>query len=214
MLDDGTAGLWAIKDRGGMAIVQDPLEAVAASMPQSALQHVQVDYCLPLKEIAPLLIQLALASAPEDREYPVSERMKVEIDIAKEGKAIEMGIQQLFEPSSYSCPECHGVLLQLKEGLTFRFRCHTGHAYSAASLLSAGEGSVEDALWTAIRSLDERVLLLQQLAEHLESHNGNGGAKGLLQKVRLAQQQSDLVRRALTLTDQSPDVFQAESEDV
>ena len=59
LLKDGTAGLWAVKDRGGTAIVQDPEEAIAPSMPQSALQNVAVDYCLPLGEIAPLLAQLA-----------------------------------------------------------------------------------------------------------------------------------------------------------
>jgi two-component system chemotaxis response regulator CheB len=67
MLNDGTAGLWAVKDRGGTAIVQDPEGATAPSMPQSALQNVAVDYCLPLGEIAPLLAQLA--STPTSRLY-------------------------------------------------------------------------------------------------------------------------------------------------
>jgi two-component system, chemotaxis family, protein-glutamate methylesterase/glutaminase len=65
LLNDGTAGLWAVKDRGGTAIVQDPKGAIAPSMPQSALQNVAVDYCLPLGEIAPLLAQLA--STPTSR---------------------------------------------------------------------------------------------------------------------------------------------------
>ncbi|HKQ74713.1 MAG TPA: chemotaxis protein CheB [Blastocatellia bacterium] len=63
LLNDGTAGLWAVKDRGGTAIVQDPEEAIAPSMPQSALQNVEVDYCLPLGDIAPLLARLARGSA-------------------------------------------------------------------------------------------------------------------------------------------------------
>jgi two-component system chemotaxis response regulator CheB len=54
-LDDGMAGLWAIKDRGGIAIVQDPKEALFPSMPSSALANVEVDYCLRLDEIAPIL---------------------------------------------------------------------------------------------------------------------------------------------------------------
>jgi two-component system chemotaxis response regulator CheB len=61
LLNDGTAGLWAVKDCGGTAIVQDPEEAIAPSMPQSALQNVEVDYCLPLGDIAPLLGRMALA---------------------------------------------------------------------------------------------------------------------------------------------------------
>lgn len=57
-LDDGSAGLVAIKKHGGSAVVQDPKDAYAPEMPRSALSAVSVDYCLPLNEIAPLLIRL------------------------------------------------------------------------------------------------------------------------------------------------------------
>jgi two-component system, chemotaxis family, protein-glutamate methylesterase/glutaminase len=194
LLDDGTAGLWAVKDRGGTCVVQDPLDAVAHSMPESALRNVEVDYCLPLAEIAPLLAQLAYTSAKEGA-YPVSEYMKVEVGIAQEDTAIEKGLQELFEPSNYTCPECHGVLLQLKEGQSLRFRCHTGHAYSAATLLSEGKEAVEDTLWAAIRTLEERILLLRQLAEHLESHQQGDEAAALSQQAQATKEQSDLVRR-------------------
>jgi two-component system chemotaxis response regulator CheB len=43
MLDDGTAGLWAIKDHQGIALVQDPPGSPACPMPESAIAHVQVD---------------------------------------------------------------------------------------------------------------------------------------------------------------------------
>jgi two-component system, chemotaxis family, protein-glutamate methylesterase/glutaminase len=116
MLDDGTAGLWAVKDRGGTAIVQDPEEAAAPSMPLSAMQYIEVDYRLPVSGITPLLNELAHTPAAEEGDYAVSERMKIEVQIAQEGTAIDKGIQDLFEASNYTCPECQGVLLQLKEG--------------------------------------------------------------------------------------------------
>ena len=57
-LDDGSAGLFAIKSRGGIAVVQDPFEAVEPGMPQSAIRSVDVDHCLPLAKIPSLLIKL------------------------------------------------------------------------------------------------------------------------------------------------------------
>ena len=198
LLDDGAAGLWAVKDRGGTAIVQDPKEAAAPSMPQSAMQYVKVDHRLPLSDIAPLLNELAYTPAVKEGAYPVSERMKIEVEIAKENAAIDKGIQNLFEPSNYTCPECHGVLLQLKEGVILRFRCHTGHAYSAPTLLEEGEEGVEDSLWGAVRSLEERVLLLRQFAEHLESNNRSANAAALLQEVERTKRKAEFVRQAVT----------------
>src|SRR3954463_12102894 len=58
-LDDGAAGLFAVKARGGLAIVQDPAEAAAPEMPLNAMRNMKVDHCLPLAEIAPLLSKIA-----------------------------------------------------------------------------------------------------------------------------------------------------------
>jgi two-component system, chemotaxis family, protein-glutamate methylesterase/glutaminase len=198
LLDDGTAGLWSVKDRGGTTIVQDPKEAAAPSMPQSAIQYVKVDHRLPLKDIAPMLNELAYTPAAKEGAYAVSERMKIEVEIAKENAAIDKGIQNLFEPSNYTCPECHGVLLQLKEGAILRFRCHTGHAYSALTLLEDGGEGVEGSLWGAIRSLEERILLLQQFAEHLEINNRSADAAALLHEIERTKKKAEFVRQAVT----------------
>ena len=56
---DGTSGLFSIKMRGGVAVVQDPGEAEFSTMPGTALHHVDVDHNLRLKEIPPLLGRLA-----------------------------------------------------------------------------------------------------------------------------------------------------------
>ncbi len=51
MLDDGTLGLHIVKAEGGIAIVQDPREAMYDSMPRSAMKTVDVDYVLRVAEI-------------------------------------------------------------------------------------------------------------------------------------------------------------------
>jgi two-component system chemotaxis response regulator CheB len=197
-LDDGTAGLWAVKERGGTAVVQNPEEAFAPSMPLNAIKHVEVDHIVPLREIAPLLVRLTEAEADEEGARPVSEEMETEVKIAREDNALESGILKWGEPSVYACPECHGTLLQLKEGgSNMRFRCHTGHAYSVDSLLAEFTEKTEESLWSAIRAIEEGVILMRELAEHVgERHNGTD-AETLLRKAQEAQQRADLVRQAV-----------------
>jgi two-component system, chemotaxis family, protein-glutamate methylesterase/glutaminase len=195
-LDDGTAGLWAVKQLGGTAIVQDPREALAPSMPASAFRQVRVDYCLPIAEIAPLLVSLTATPLDEEGEYEVPEEMEIEVRIAKEDTALDAGVLKLGEPSNYACPECHGVLLQLKEEKRIRFRCHTGHAYSVDSLLAEITEGVEDSLWNAIRSVEESVLLLRHMAEHLPEDDSDETAEKFLARALEAQRRADLVRQA------------------
>jgi two-component system chemotaxis response regulator CheB len=168
-LDDGTAGLWAMKKLGGTTVVQDPTEALFPSMPHNALSHVQVDHCARLTEIGSLLVGLTSAPLHPAPTPAVPEHMNVEIKIAQEEDPLRAGLRTVSEPSAIACPECHGVLMQLKEEGRIRFRCHTGHGYTAASLLSEIAESIEDALWIAIRSMHEGGMLIRQLAAHTGS---------------------------------------------
>ncbi len=127
----------------------------------------------------------------------MSEQMKLEVKVALEDNAFESGIMKLGQLSPYTCPECHGVLLLLKEGNLIRFRCHTGHAYSLNSLLAELTESIESALWNTLRGIEESQLLMNHLAEHL--HEANNGEMGelFLQKSQEAKKRADLVRQAV-----------------
>lgn len=199
-LNDGTSGLLAIKQLGGTAVVQDPREAFIPSMPQSALAHVSVDYCLPLREIAPQLVRLANSQADEgEGVMEVPEKVEIEVKIAKADRATEAGVLKLGEPSLYACPDCHGVLLQLDEGSLRRFRCHTGHAYTLEALLSVMDEKIEDTLWNAVRAIEERVMLTKHAANHARESGGDDGSEAELRlRAAAAQSRADLVRRALT----------------
>jgi two-component system chemotaxis response regulator CheB len=195
-LDDGTAGLWAVKQLGGTAVVQDPADALAASMPLSALRHVRVDHCLPLAEVAPLLVRLSEEEA-EGGAFDVPEETKIKVSIALAEKALEAGVLKLGGPSNYACPECHGVLLQLREENRIRFRCHTGHAYSLESLVAEIDEAIEESLWSAIRSVEEKVLLMRHLAEHVRAGEDGPAAEQFLLAADAAQRRADLVRQAV-----------------
>jgi two-component system chemotaxis response regulator CheB len=195
-LDDGTAGLWAIKQLGGVAIVQDPADAAYPAMPQSAINHVKVDHVVPLQAVAPLLARVVSVS-PSQGGAVVSDRINIEMKIAKEENAIEAGVEQLGQPSSYACPECHGVLLQIEEEGRVRFRCHTGHAYSADSLLAGINEAIEDALWNTVRAIDEGARYIRHLANHLQPHD-RARAERFALEASQANSQSEAVRQLVT----------------
>jgi two-component system, chemotaxis family, protein-glutamate methylesterase/glutaminase len=194
MLDDGTAGLWAVKDRGGIAVVQEPADALYPSMPCSALQHIDVDHRLRLAEMAPLLVRLASEPIAEEGETPVSDTLQIETQIAGERSALEAGVLRLGPPSTYTCPECNGVLLQVQEGSILRFRCHTGHAYSMESLLAAIATSIEQAMGNAMRIVEEHLLLLRHMAQHVRGQQEEALAQQYEQTAQAAEQQVQALR--------------------
>jgi two-component system chemotaxis response regulator CheB len=163
-LDDGAAGLAAIKLRGGRAVVQDPKDALHSGMPASAIARTEVDHVVALRDIAGLLAELAGGGRdmtdppPEPQRH--SEAPGPELDAAPEMPA--------GDASGLSCPECGGSLWYLVEGGTPRFRCRIGHAYSEESLLDQHSRSLEVALWTALRALEERAALLRRMAHRAQ----------------------------------------------
>lgn len=197
MLDDGVAGLWAVKDRGGVAVVQDPAEADYRSMPENALRRVAVDHVLGLADMPAALARLAAEEAGAMAEA-VPDDLRVEARIALEEKALEAGVGDIGVPSPFACPECHGVLLQLKAvGGGLRFRCHTGHSYTASTLLAELTGAVEDTLWSAVRAVQESVLLMRHLAGHARESGDAAAAGAYERKAAEAEGRAEQVRRAV-----------------
>jgi two-component system chemotaxis response regulator CheB len=205
LLDDGTSGLRAIKECGGIAIVQSPSDAEAPSMPLSALSNVDVDYCLPLSGIPPMLAQLTeeTLAITEDGERPqMSKELEIEVNIAREEKARDAGVTELGEPSIFTCPECHGTLLQLRDEHPLRYRCHTGHGYTADILLAELSEGIESTVWTSIRSIEESVMLMRHIAEHLTATKNKGLAEQFRERADDAQRRADLVRQAVVAQEQ------------
>ena len=198
-LDDGTAGLWTIKSRGGIAIVQEPAEAEVSSMPENALAAVAVDYRVTIAELAPLLVRLTAETVTEVGEIAMEEQQKIAIEtrIAAQNGALGLGVLTLGKPSHFACPECHGVLSAITDGDLVRYRCHTGHAYSADSLLTTLTENVEDTLWSAIRGLEESIILLNNLGDHYAEKNQPKLAAMCFQKAQEVETRAEIVRQTV-----------------
>lgn len=199
-LDDGTAGLWAIKHRGGIAIVQDLLDAEVPSMPENAMRKVAVDYCVPAAEM-PALLQELVKQLTTQTTYAAAmeneEKEKIEIRIAEDENALQAGVLRLGEPTMLTCPECHGVLQIIKEGSLRRYRCHTGHAFSPDSLLAALTQSIEESLWNAVRSIEESTMLLNHIGDHYAEINQPKLAAMYFKKANEAGRRAGYVREAV-----------------
>jgi two-component system chemotaxis response regulator CheB len=190
-LDDGTAGLHAVKSRGGIAIVQDPKDALVPAMPQSALRNVKVNHCLALAQIGPLLVRLATTRDTRRSKKGVS-RMKKRTMSPKEMEK-EFGL-----PTSFVCPECNGPLWETKAGPSLQFRCHVGHAYSPDSLLADHADGLERALWSAVRTFDERASLLRRLGER--KYHAESVGKNWKIKANELEQHAEAIRTLLQTT--------------
>jgi two-component system, chemotaxis family, protein-glutamate methylesterase/glutaminase len=163
-LDDGTAGLWAIKTCGGTTVVQAPTDALYPDMPRSAVLENEVDHILPVREIGPLLVDLAGQVVDGAPELNPPERIKTEIEFAKMNRDVS-DMNTLGALSPFTCPACRGALWELHDGDHLRYRCHVGHAYSRDTLLSEQTTAIEDALFQALRAVEEKATALRRLSE-------------------------------------------------
>jgi two-component system chemotaxis response regulator CheB len=192
-MDDGTAGLAAIKACGGIAIVQDPADADAPGMPASALANVEVDHCLPLDALASLLVRLVQLPPRAGIGPPPANLLQEQALFIGESNMDDM--KRLGDPTQLTCPECGGTLSELRDKPPLRYRCHTGHAYTAQSLSGAQVEQTGHALQSTLRALREREALLRRLAVVSQQIGDNGQSHaGLHEADRVRRQAEDLVR--------------------
>lgn len=192
-LHDGTVGLREIKRAGGRAIVQDPNDTEWPSMPLSALHHVNVDHVAPAAQIGTLLQELATmqprsaATTPNRDENLVKDEVR-ELTMHQDER------DHPGEPSPYSCPECGGVLWELRDGELIRFRCRVGHAYTSETLTTEQAVTVEHALWSALRALEEHAAVRRRMAERAVLKGNTISAERYQQRARELDVQAEHVR--------------------
>jgi two-component system chemotaxis response regulator CheB len=175
-LDDGTAGLTAVVGRGGVAVVQDPADALYEGMPSNALAGVPVDHVLPAAEIPALLQRLCLEDIG-DQDPVVARRVDEEADVALMDDDARAEVSGSDAPSGYSCPDCSGVLWEVPDATLVRYRCRVGHAWSAEGLLGQQAEQLDGALWMALRVLEEKAALAVTLRDRADER-GNAVTAG------------------------------------
>jgi two-component system chemotaxis response regulator CheB len=196
-LDDGTHGLELIKRHGGIAIAQDPQDALIPAMPLSAIQNVEVDYILEPGAIGAKLPII------------VKEQVTDDAALVPEGEDVAEGITDNLKtghvpgpPSPYTCPECGGALWELEDGKILRFRCHVGHGYTADALAVDQGENLEHTLWSALRALEEQAALWRRMAQHADHVGRATTAREFENSAKDAEKRAGSLRRMLLREDQ------------
>ena len=225
-LYDGVAGLLAIRAAGGAAVVQDPGDAAVAALPRNARVIAGADHVVPAAQLAPLLVELVRAqtaevkgqksevrgpksmeagpaaagpetSATGEGGLPMADPLEKMPDVVDADMEAQERGERRGQVSVFTCPECGGSLWQVDEKDLVRFRCHVGHAYYAEGLLSEQSEALEAALWTAVRTFKERVVLCRQLAAAERQGGKTATAERFEEQARVAERYSQLIQQYL-----------------
>jgi len=195
LLNDGAAGLAAVKQCGGVAVVQNPADAVADQMPWGALGGCDVDYRAPVAEMGALLAKLA--GTPAGPPVPVPAGLSLEVEIALGRPADTPTLLTIADPSTFSCPSCSGVLSELRGKPSLRFRCQIGHAFTAETLDQKHTEGAEAALGVALRIIEERSALMERMAADARAHARNRNAAVYEERGKEYRQHGEAIRQTL-----------------
>jgi two-component system, chemotaxis family, protein-glutamate methylesterase/glutaminase len=192
LLDDGTAGLGAIKRCGGVAVVQDPKDAAYPDMPRSAIENVDIDHCVPVGDMGPLLEKLARGLHGGRKSVP--EDVRIEAVIAERVLSDVGQVNGLGDQVPYNCPNCGGVLWEMTQPQAKRYRCHTGHSFTSTALLASQSEKIEETLWVSLRMFEERKNLLNNMARDASS---TGRKKSYIDTIKETQIHIERIRDIL-----------------
>ncbi len=197
LLDDGTSGLAAIKRAGGIAIVQDPRDALFPSMPESAIQYVAVDHVVPIRTMGTTLSTIVEEPLETTGPTPIEDDIMENRLSAGDIDAIERPDDHPGRPSSFGCPDCGGVLWEIADGEFVRFRCRVGHGWTSEALLVQQASALDDALWTALRTLEENASLSRQIAARHRTRGADALAGRFEAHAESSEAKGAIIREAL-----------------
>jgi two-component system, chemotaxis family, protein-glutamate methylesterase/glutaminase len=193
-LNDGASGLAAIKQCGGTTAVQDPHDSEEPEMPMGGLRASEVDFRAPVPGLADLLVHLASRSLGPPIVVPDALALEVEIALGRPSDAAMMS--KIGVPVPLSCPSCGGVLSQVP-GPPLRFRCQIGHGFTGEVLDHEQDCRLKGAIGAALRIVDERVTLIDRMAEDARQAGRTGSQEDYQERALELRTQSETLRTAL-----------------
>jgi two-component system chemotaxis response regulator CheB len=196
-LDDGAAGMIAVRARGGIGVAQDPADAMYASMPRHAAEVGGAEHVVPIEKVGELLAGLVTEEVATVEEPEPSDLMESETAIAYLDPAALNEEDRPGTPSGFGCPSCHGALYAITEGGMERFRCRVGHAWSPEALAAEQGQALEGALWMALRGLEERAALSLRMGHRAQQRGHRISAATFQQRHDEAQQAAAVLRQLL-----------------
>jgi CheB methylesterase len=196
-LDDGTAGAITVKECGGLVLAQDPAEAAYSGMPESVIKHVEVNEIATAAQLGALVSRLCRTWAPPKEGVIGRSLLRPMAEIEGMYDVAPIAEERPGQPSGFGCPECHGALFKIEEGGLLRFRCRLGHAWSWHSLLLEQGQALENALWMALRTLEEKAALSIQLANRAAERGSQLSYERFTEQAEEATRSATLVRRLL-----------------
>jgi two-component system chemotaxis response regulator CheB len=197
-LYDGVAGLLAVRAAGGVAVIQDPADALLAPLPQNALDIAGADYLVPLAALPSLLVELVQRPVSPEGSPPMpTDPLEKMPEVQHADMEAQANGQRRGEVAVFTCPECGGVLWQVDEQQLLRFRCHVGHAYYAEALLADQAEHLDAALWSAVRIFKEQSVLTRQLAAMHRQQGRAEAAERTEEQGKQAEHYGDLIQQFL-----------------
>ena len=200
-LGDGASGLWAVNQTGGITVVQDPKDAAFPEMPRTALKRMQPDHVVHLRDMPGLLYTLVHRAAGDPIVVP--DNLRYEVEIARNGHASMQGMDWFGARSVLTCPDCGGIMWQLKDGDLSRYRCHIGHAYTEELITVGLDERLKRAMVTALRALNERIALATKLRDEEEAKGRPDLAKSWSLRADELEREAGVIRDAISRLDRT-----------
>jgi two-component system chemotaxis response regulator CheB len=198
---DGTAGCLAVRERGGMVCTQSPEDAIYPVMPESAARsagadvvaaaaHLGSDIGTAVGRRAPAMTSALAQDGAEDRV--LAEEAAVDDNVTDAVLGPPIG-----PPSGFVCPDCSGSLFVVADQPVLRFRCRIGHAWTAENLIAQQDMTVETALWTAVRTLQEKAELADRLGRRAGEEGRNVSAHRFREAAGEAHRSAAILKEIL-----------------